>query len=68
MANKNLKIAVVGGGNIGRVFSTLLVSHGYDVELVCRNNHRAVKIDNSFAFEISGDLGEKTYLKKLKNY
>lgn len=59
---KDLKIAIVGGGNIGKALSTMLVSHGYDVELVCRDNHRAIKIDNSYAFEIDGDWGHKSFL------
>lgn len=62
IAKKDLKIAVVGGGNIGKALSTTLVSLGYDVELVCRDNHRAIKIDNSYAFEIDGDFGHKSYL------
>jgi len=62
MTKQNLKIAVVGGGNIGRFFSTMLVSLGYDVELVCRDKHRSVRIDNSLLFEIKGDFGEKSYL------
>ena len=62
MSKKKLKIGVVGGGNMGRVFSTLLISLGYDVELVCRSNHRAIKIDNSYAFEVNGDFGDKSYL------
>ncbi|MBQ7351434.1 MAG: hypothetical protein IJW59_01000 [Clostridia bacterium] len=62
MDKENLKIAVVGGGNVGRVLSTLLMCQGYDVELVCRSNHQAIKIDNSYAFQINGDFGTKSYL------
>ncbi len=62
MNKKNLKIAVVGGGNVGRVLSVLLSSAGYDVEMVCRDNHRAIKIDDSYAFEVCGDFGRKSYL------
>ena len=62
MNKEDIKIAVVGGGNIGKTFSTLLVSSGYDVELVCRDNHRAIKIDNAYAFDIQGDFGNKSYL------
>lgn len=59
---KNLKIAIIGGNDIGKSLSTSLVSLGYNVELVCRNNHRHIKIDNSYAFEIDGDFGHKSYL------
>lgn len=62
MNKRNLKIAVVGGGNIGRVLSVLLSSAGYDVEMVCRDNHRVIKIDNSYAFELCGDFGRKSQL------
>lgn len=62
MTKENLKIAVVGGGSIGRVLSILLLTQGYDVEMVCRDNHRAIKIDNSYAYEIQGDFGNKSYL------
>lgn len=62
IAKKDIKIAVVGGGNIGKTFSTILTSLGYDVELVCRDNHRAIKIDNSYCFEIDGDFGHKSFL------
>ena len=57
-----ISIGIVGGGNIGRTLSVLLKSQGYDVEVVCRTNHRAIKIDNSYAFEIKGDFGDKSYL------
>ena len=62
MKKDQLKIAVVGGGNIGKFLSTMLMSCGYDVELVCRSKHRAIVIDNSYAFDIVGDYGEKSYL------
>ena len=62
MNKKNIKIAVVGGGNVGRVLSVLLSSAGYSVEMVCRDNHRAIKIDDSYAFEVCGDFGRKSYL------
>lgn len=62
MKKQDIKIAIVGGGNIGRVLSTLLVSRGYDVELVCRSDHKTIKIDNSYAFSIVGDFGDKSYL------
>ncbi|MGN0961390.1 MAG: ketopantoate reductase family protein [Christensenellales bacterium] len=62
LTKKDLKIAIVGGGNIGKALSTTLVSLGYDVELVCRENHRAIKIGNAYAFEIDGDFGHKSYL------
>lgn len=60
--NSKLKIAIVGGGNLGKALSTTLVSLGYDVELVCRDNHRAIKIDNAYVFEIDGDFGHKSFL------
>lgn len=59
---KDIKIAVIGGGHLGKTLSTTLVSLGYDVELVCRDNHRAIKIDNSYCFEIDGDFGKKSFL------
>lgn len=62
MNKKNINIAIVGGGNVGKVLSVLLSSMGYDIELVCRDNHRAIKIDNSYAFEVCGDFGRKSYL------
>ena len=62
MNKKNIKIAVVGGGIVGRVLSVLLSSAGYSVEMVCRDNHRAIKIDDSYAFEVCGDFGRKSYL------
>jgi 2-dehydropantoate 2-reductase len=62
MRKDQLKIAIVGGGNVGRFLSTMLMSLGYDVELVCRDNHRTIRIDNSYAFEIKGDFGDKSYL------
>lgn len=67
MNKSDLKIAIVGGGNIGRVLSTMLISLGYDVELVCRDNHRAIRIDNSYAFDIKGDFGDKSYLVPFVN-
>ncbi|MBE5736584.1 MAG: hypothetical protein E7356_04475 [Clostridiales bacterium] len=57
-----IKIGIVGGGNIGRLISVLLLSAGYDVEMSCSTRHKAVKIDNSYAFEIKGDFGDKSYL------
>jgi len=62
MTKSQIKIGIVGGGNVGKFLSTLLVSAGYDVELVCRDKHRAIRIDNSYAFEIAGDFGHKSYL------
>ena len=62
MNKRNIKIAVVGGGNVGRVLSVLLSSAGFDVQMVCRDNHKAIKIDNSYAFEVCGDFGRKSYL------
>jgi len=62
MKKDQIKIGIVGGGNIGRFLSTMLMSCGYDVELVCRSNHKAIRIDNSYAFEIKGDYGDKSYL------
>ena len=62
MKREELKIAIVGGGNVGRFLSTMLVSLGYNVELVCRAKHRSVQIDNSLLFEIKGDFGDKSYL------
>lgn len=62
MNKKQLKIGIVGGGNVGKFLSTMLMSCGYDVELVCRSKHRAIRIDNSYAFDIKGDYGEKSYL------
>ena len=67
MKKSDLKIGIVGGGNIGKVLSTILISRGYDVELVCRDNHRAIKIDNSYAFDIKGDFGDKSYLVPFVN-
>ena len=67
MNKQNLKIAIVGGGNIGKFLSTMLMSYGYDVELVCRVRHRAIVIDNSYAFDIKGDFGEKSYLVPFVN-
>lgn len=62
MVKKNLKIAVVGGSDFGKALSTTLVSCGYDVEMVCRDNHKAIKIDNAYVFEIDGDFGKKSFL------
>lgn len=62
MNKRDIKIAVVGGGNVGRVLSVLLSSAGFDVQMVCRDNHKAIKIDNSYAFEVCGDFGRKSYL------
>ena len=62
MKKAEVKIAVVGGGNVGKVLSTTLISLGYDVELVCRDKHRAIRIDNSYAFDIKGSFGDKSYL------
>lgn len=60
--SKSIKIGIVGGGNIGRTLSVLLMSNGFDVEVVCRSNHSTIKIDNSYVFEIKGDFGDKSYL------
>lgn len=62
MVKSKLKIGIIGGGNVGRVLSVLLASEEYDVEMVCRNNHHAIKIDNSYAFEIKGEFGCKSFL------
>lgn len=62
MVKKNLKIAVVGGNDFGKALSTALVSCGYDVEMVCRADHKAIKIDNAYVFEIDGDFGKKSFL------
>ena len=62
MSNKHLKIAIVGGGNIGKTLATLLVSAGYNVEIVSRQTKCTVKIDNKFLCEIAGDFGHKSYL------
>jgi 2-dehydropantoate 2-reductase len=62
MKKDQIKIAIVGGGNVGRFLSTMLMSNGYDVELVSRKKHSAIAIDNSYAFDIKGDFGEKSYL------
>lgn len=67
MKKCDVKIGIVGGGNIGKVLSTMLCSLGYDVELVCRDNHRAIKIDNSYAFSIKGDFGDKEFLVPYVN-
>lgn len=67
MKKNQLKIAIVGGGNVGRFLSTMLISCGYDVELVTRNRQKSIIIDNSCAFEIKGDHGEKSYLVPIVN-
>lgn len=59
---KDLKIAIVGGSDIGKALSTALVSCGYDVEMVCKEEHKTIKIDNSYVFEIDGDFGKKSFL------
>lgn len=59
---KDLKIAVIGDSDIGKALSTTFVSCGYDVEIVCRDNHKTIKIDNSYVFEIDGDFGKKSFL------
>lgn len=65
-SKENVKIAIIGGGNVGRVLSTLFASNGYDVEVVCRNE-KGIKINNSLAFEIAGDFGNVSYLVPYVN-
>ena len=59
--NSSIKIGIIGNGPVGQAFSVSLSSAGYDVEVAGRRQ-RGIKIDDSFAYEIIGDFGDKTYL------
>jgi 2-polyprenyl-6-methoxyphenol hydroxylase-like FAD-dependent oxidoreductase len=52
MKRDQIKIGIVGGGNVGRFLATMLMSCGYDVELVSRSRKKAIMIDNPCAFDI----------------
>lgn len=58
----NLKIAVVGAGNVGRTLSVMLSSNNYNVEAVIGVDPSSIHIDNSCAYDIDGDFGKKTHL------
>lgn len=60
MKYHDLKIGIVGTGSLGPVLAVELASNGYDVELV--SSSKGMYIDDSKAFHIMGDFGDKTYL------
>lgn len=65
MKYHDLKIGVVGTGSLGPTLAVELASNGYDVELVASGE--GVHIDDSMAFHIMGDFGDKTYLVPIVN-
>ncbi len=70
MKYHDLKIGIVGTGSLGPVLAVELSSNGYDVELV--SSSKGIYIDDSKAFHIMGDFGDKTYLvptvKSIKDF
>lgn len=59
--SKDIKIGIIGGGNVGTAFAVALSSKGYDVELVARRL-KGVVIDNATNLNIRGSFGDKAYL------
>lgn len=59
--DKKLEIGIVGAGGIGKTLATTLMSFGHSVEVVS-SRLKGIKIDNSYACDIRGDFGNKTYL------
>ncbi len=58
---KKIKIGVVGAGSIGGTFATFLSSAGYDVEIT-RPKGENLTLGNTIHFEVTGALGNKSYL------
>ena len=63
--NDPIKIGIVGVGNVGRILGVKLSSCGYFVEAVTGVSPHNIKIDNYYAYEISGDFGELSYLVRV---
>jgi len=56
-----MKIAVIGGGNIGRVFGIMLSEH-HDLKLVESKIPKTINIDNFSLYNLAGDFGSKSQL------
>lgn len=61
----DLKIAVVGAGNVGRTLSVMLACNDYDVEAVIGSNNASICIEDKYLYDIDGDFGKKSHLVKI---
>ena len=59
-----MKIAVIGGGNIGRVFGVMLSEH-HDLKLVESKVPKTISIDNFSLYNLTGDFGSKSQLVQV---
>ena len=60
-----MKIAIIGGGNVGRVLSVLLDTCGNQVKLVASRKPRTISIGKHCMYNITGDFGRKSHLVQV---
>lgn len=64
MRNKK-KIAIIGGGNVGRVLGVKLDVLRHDVTIVESSLPKTICIDEYVMYNISGDFGDHSHLVKI---
>lgn len=64
MRNKK-KIAIIGGGNVGRVLGVKLDILRHDVTIVESSLPKTICIDEYVMYNISGDFGDHSHLVKI---
>jgi len=62
---KKKKIAIIGGGNVGRVLGVKLDILKHDVTIVESNLPRTICIDQFVMYNITGSFGDHSHLVKV---
>lgn len=60
-----MKIAIIGGGDVGRTLGVKLDILDYDVTIVESNLPKTIRIDKYIMYNITGDFGEYSHLVKV---
>lgn len=60
------KIAIIGGGNVGRALGVKLDVLGHDVTIVESNLPKTICIDEYVMYNITGDFGDHSHLVKVR--
>jgi ketopantoate reductase len=62
-----MKIAIIGGGNVGRTLGVKLDILSHDVTVVESNLPESIHIDKYIMYNLTGDFGEHSHLVKVLN-
>lgn len=61
----NMKIAIIGGGNVGRTLGVKLDMLGHDTTIVESNLPKTIRIDKYIMYNIKGDFGDHSHLVRV---